>query len=265
MVPVDGALANEHELQSLLRLQEALKETEKLNDDTERQEMDARREELVQGYRDELQKQVVVISETKEVDENDQPARRKRFEARRLGGVQEEIRSTITELRDTTTELMETPIFNHVHTLIINWSKGAEEELLAGATNRDVTDQQDLIARGISSIIDALEEANQPPPEFEDGQANEGGEGQGQGGQGAPALIPPIAELKLLRSTQEQIYNQTQVIDAREDLQEVTRIERLDDIAQQQVDLLQLGQEMLKRLQESQGATESPEGNLQGQ
>ena len=255
-MPIDGALAKEHELQSLLKLQEALKETEKLNDDTERQEMDARREELVQKYRDELQKQVVVISETKEVNDNNQSARRKRFEARRLGGVQEEIRSTITELRDTTTELMETPIFNHVHALIINWSKSAEEDLLSGETNRDVTDQQDLIARGISSIIDALEEANQPPSEFEDGQANEGGEGQGQQGQGEPALIPPIAELKLLRSTQEQIYNQTQIIDAREDLQEVTRVERLDDIAQQQVDLLQLGQEMLKRLQESQGATE---------
>ena len=156
---------------------------------------------------------------------------------------------------------METPIFNHVHTLIIAWSKSAEETLLAGTINRDVTEHQKLVASGISSIIDALEEATQPPPEFEDGQGNDGDQGgQGQGNQGAPELIPPIAELKLLRSTQEQIYNQTQAIDAREDLEDTNRNGRLDNLAQQQKDLLQLGQEMLDRLQESQGPAE-PSGN----
>ena len=84
--------------------------------------------------------------------------------------------------------------------------------MLGGLINKDVTQDQELVASGIASIVDALEEANAPPPEFEDGQ-NDGG-GQGEGGQGAPSLIPPIAELKLLRSMQEQIYNQTQVIDA---------------------------------------------------
>ncbi len=261
--PVDGTVTKEHELQALAQLQEALEAAQEVNDDTEQREMDARREELIQKYRDELQKQVAVISETKKVEASDEPLRRKRFEARRLGGVQEEIRTTISALRDTTAELMETPIFNHVHSLINNWSKSAEETLLAGLINEDVTQDQELVAGGIASIVDALEEANAPPPEFEDGQNDEGG--QGEGGQGEPSLIPPIAELKLLRSMQEQIYNQTQVIDARDDLEETVRNGRLDDIAQQQIDLLQLGKEMLERLQESQGAPGAQEGRVQEQ
>ena len=62
----------------------------------------------------------------------------------------------------------------------------------------------------LASLIEVLQEQQQDQAEdFEDGQSQGGGEnGGGQSGGDEP-LIPPVAELKLLRSMQQLVADQT--------------------------------------------------------
>ena len=108
-----------------------------------------------------------------------------------------------------------------------------------------VTDRQQRIADSIGRLIEALESLISEPDEFAGG--SQGGSGSGSG-QGRPPLIPPIAELMLLRGMQEQVYNQTQDLDGRGDLEADERRERLEELGEDQQDLLELGREMAEAL-----------------
>jgi hypothetical protein len=101
-----------------------------------------------------------------------------------------------------------------------------------------------MIAESILRQAEALQP--EEPGEF----ARESGVGSGGGGtgSGAPPLIPPVAEIKRLRSLQEQIYNQTKSLDLRTDLDEARRRQHLLETGRMQRKLIELGREMLQRL-----------------
>ena len=74
-------------------------------------------------------------------------------------------------------------------------------------------------------------------------------------------LIPPVAQLKLLRGLQEQIYNQTRSMDSRNDLDSAQRRTRLRELGQHQRELMDLGEEMLEALAPGgQGGQPNPDG-----
>ena len=71
-----------------------------------------------------------------------------------------------------------------------------------------------MVIDAITGLIEALEDSQ--PPEDPFGQEQAGGGGAGGGGEqagGPQSLIPPIAELKMLRSMQRQILEATRRID----------------------------------------------------
>jgi hypothetical protein len=120
-----------------------------------------------------------------------------------------------------------------------------------------VTDRQQRIGDSITRLMDALEDLQQPPGEFAGGGgATPGGSGGQQ--QGRPPLIPPIAELMLLRGMQEQVYNQTRDLDVRRDLDAAERQGRLEDLADDQQELLELGEEMAESLGNAPSAPPAP-------
>ncbi|MHC4947510.1 MAG: hypothetical protein ACYTG1_04520 [Planctomycetota bacterium] len=245
--PIDADAAQEAEQQSLELLEEAKRLTEELQQQTEEEEVRRRREELLAAYRELAERQVAVRDDVVDLAADPPDPRETLITARRLGHRQDEVRTALTELRDATEEVAESPVFSHAHRLMDEWSRQASERLWEGGTGTDVTDRQQLVADAIGRLIEALEESMQPPEEFEENQS-----GGGAGAQSPPPLIPPVAELKLLRGLQEQVYDQTRDLDQRDDLDPGASRQRLRDLGQQQRELHDLGAEMLERLEQQQ-------------
>ena len=184
---------------------------------------------------------------------HDQLDRRQLVEARLLSAAQDKIRVGISDLKAQMTELDKSKVFSLVHNQIDRLSKAASDGLMQGDVGIDVTDQQERIANSIGRLVQALEELSSPPEEFAQ-ERQGGGGGGGDGGQ----LIPPVAELKLLRGMQEQVYDQTQHIDSRIDLDSAQRRNRLSDLGTQQRELLDIAQQLADSLQQNPNRPEDP-------
>ncbi|MCA9290927.1 MAG: hypothetical protein KDA25_07350 [Phycisphaerales bacterium] len=248
--PIASADAEEAENRSLERLREALEFAAQLQEDLQQQETEQRKQELIAAYRALAEQEIGIRESTVGLGVGEALDRRQLMEARRLGNAQEDIRQALATIRDENDEINESPVFNRVHDFLETWSADVEGWLQEGRVDRRVSDQQQRIADGIGRMITALDDANAPPDEFAQEQQREGDQQQQQGQSGPQPLIPPIAELKLLRGMQEQIYNQTRDIDQREDIEAAQRRERLRDLGGQQRELMDLGRLMIEALRE---------------
>ena len=268
---MDGQLANEAEERSLELLKEALAEAEALQEQLEEEEIRQQREALMDGYRALIEQQMALRSETLTLAEQEPLDRRGLVEARRLSTLEEDIRRTMDQLRRDHEDVANSMVFNHVHDLVDQAATSIRDDLREGRVGVLVTDRQQFIADAIGRLLQALEEEQQDDNPFEDGQdqqqAGEGGQQGGEPGQGQ--LIPPIAELKLLRGLQEQIYELTRQSDARQDLDPGIRRETLRDLGQRQRQLQELGQRVIEAMQQQQqggggGRPQSPGGDSTG-
>ncbi len=234
------------EARSLELLEQARALAQELQQQVEEEEVRRRREDLIGAYRDIAERQLEVRDETVELSAQEQSDRRRLVGARRLGNAQDEIRLDLVELQESTQEITEAAVFDYVHTLIDDWASAVRDALWDGETGARVTERQELIADSLGRLIEALEETLAEPEEFAGQQ--QGGSGPRGGGQPRP-LIPPVAELKLIRGLQEQVYNQTRSLDGGQDLEAAQWEERLRDLGHQQSDLHRLAEEMLQRFQ----------------
>jgi hypothetical protein len=94
---------------------------------------------------------------------------------------------------------------NQQVTEVMGVSKTRLEKLQLG---RQTASAQQAAVDRLQLIIDALREEQARPPEF-----NSGGGGGGGGG-GRPPLVPPMAQLKLLKAMQVVVNDQTKSVDA---------------------------------------------------
>ena len=103
----------------------------------------------------------------------------------------------------------------------------------------------------------ALEESKKDK-EFEE---NEGGaSGGGGGGGGPPQMIPPVADLKLLRGVQVLLKTETEgLAQALPDLSESEARSEMLEIAAQQRELGALGEAMMEKAKKSVRPPEAPE------
>jgi hypothetical protein len=262
--PMNVQEARDAENRSLELLNEAKTLAEELQQKTEEDQVRKRREELIAAYRTFAEKQIALREQTMQLQGVTPLDRRQLVEARRYGSQQDEIRLGLNQLRDVTAEIMDSIIFNHVHRLIDTWSLAVTESLSAGNVNVDATDRQANIAESIGHLIKALEESTAPPEEFAKDQEQQQ-QNQGGGGQGQQPLIPPVAQLKLIQGLQEQVYNLTRDMDARQDLDAAQRRTRLRDIGQHQRELMELGQQILEDLQQQQQQRQAPPQLPEGQ
>ena len=208
----------------------------------QQEEIQRRRGDLVAAYGKIAEEQRVARDATVELARNEELDRRQLMEARRIGDTEDQLRLALRDLQDETQEIAEATVFAHVHRLLDDWLTVISDALWQGGVGTTVTDQQHLVTDTLLRLVEALEETLAEPEEFAGGQ-----QGGGSGG-GQPPLIPPVAELKLLRGLQEQVYDQTRDLDSRADLESDQRGERLRELGQQQGDLRSLGQQMLDRL-----------------
>lgn len=240
--PVDAADADEHERTSLSRLNEALAEAERLAKEAEDREQGRQRAMLLKKYREALEEEVAVQGETTPLV-GKTLSRKDRGAARSLGTRQLDLRESLAKVRTDTKELADAKVFDAALTRLDAAMQGAGTTLSQGEAPAAVGRQQQTSVAVLRAIVDALKDAQQDK-DFK--EANEGG-GGGSGGGGQPqGLLPPIAQLKLLRGMQSEAAIRTRAAADGGD--------SLDEISALQAELESLGRGIIEEMQGGGGA-----------
>jgi hypothetical protein len=247
--PVNAEDVRTAENRSLELLKEALTQAKEVQKKTEDEDVKKQREDLKDQYRKFAEQQIALREQTTALGPGGELDRRQLVDARRISADEETLRKGLADLRSTTAEITQAPVFSHAHDLIDRWAAAVRDDLQQGTVGQPVTDRQQLIADALGRLISAVEESISPPEEFAKNQGNSSGGQNGEGQQGQQPLIPPVAEIKLLQGLQEQIYLRTRDLDSRANLSEQDRYIMLHELAQQQRELHDLGQNVLESLQ----------------
>jgi hypothetical protein len=243
--PPDQPEADSNERTDLARLKDALEEARKLDDQAEERQDDRKRAELRKQYAELLELQLALSTETQPLSGRDLD-RRQRAAARTLGGRQDELRRRMAEIRTASSELSEASLFDFAHRRYDGAAERASKPLSEGTAPASVARDQLAAQRVLEGLVAALDEAQKKKDDFkddEDGGGGGGGGGGGQGGEKKP-LIPPIAELKLLRAMQAEAAERTR------DLQDAARGSELPGVADLQSQLANFAAELLKKIKQ---------------
>lgn len=249
--PVDGGKVMAAETQSLTSLNEALAEAERLAEQMDQAEQERKRRELQKAYREALELQVGVRSETEPLAQLEEIGRRERVLVRRLVEPQGAIRAMMDEVLTKTAELADARVFVYAHERATAAMQRAGGSLEAAEPKAALAAQD----RAISTLRSIIESLRDEPgdQEFAD-QEQQGGGGGGGAGQQQP-LIPPLKELRLLRSLQVEAMELTRLAGeggAAADLGEAAALQR---------ELSQIGNDLLGRMQNAAGGGGVPVGD----
>lgn len=254
--PADLASARQSELAAVLHLQAALDEANKQDQAAADRQTEQLRTKLKEQYQEALDEQVRMTTETQPMVGGNL-TRRQRATARELASQETQLRATLDQMLADTEELSEAPVFNLAHQQIATLLESIADDLGQRSLDQLTVLDQQGVATILASLVEVLGNAQQPSSEeFEDGQ-NAGGGGQGSGG-GEQPVIPPIAQLQLLRTLQQLTATQTRMMNE----SETPDTSRLDSISQLQRELAQKGQELIEQMnqppQNDEESTEEP-------
>jgi hypothetical protein len=129
------------------------------------------------------------------------------------------------------------PIFSGILRGVSGDMHAARDFLRGGQTGPICQELQEEIVRRLRSLSEAFEE-ERGRQEAE----RQGGSGSGGGGGGKAPLVPPVAQLKLLRSLQAEVNEKTRSFDAERPAAELSEEDRfrIDRIARMQEEAAQL-------------------------
>lgn len=244
----DADAADRHERASLGTLREALAEAERLQSQARAREQARQRRELRSFYREALEKQAALRAEAaafvgKPID------RRERARVRALGERQESLRQELGAQREELSGSAEARLFTVTHDRLDRELTQAAGTLRAGSPDAATLARQDSALRLLAALVEALEPP-QRDDEFQDRAAGgEPGSGEGAGGEGAPGqgLIPPVAELKLLRELLVEAAERTRTL---HELGGGAPAEALADLVRTQRELTEQARALVERLQQ---------------
>lgn len=232
------------ELASLAALERALAEAKKQDEQAAQREQDRKKAALRKAYRETLESQSALRDESRPLLGKDL-TRRERVEARRLGATQTELADALVVLRESTAEISEAPVFALAHERLDELMRSAAQGLGEAAPPRGVGMDQDQAVAVLASLVAVLGDENSGPGEdFQDGNA--GGDGGGQGGGEPEELIPPIAELRLLRDLQSAAMDMTRSLGEQPSTDaDQARLTRLGDLQRL---LAERGMELIQKM-----------------
>ena len=248
-VPVDGSSSQASLGAARASIQDALEAAQRAREDAERAAENQRRAELREVYATILERQRSVRGGT----EATLPApgsaadRRTLLESRRLGTEQ----SAVTELLRNAAarqDLASSELFLASTQEMVGASGAAGQDLWSGAPSRRTLLLQGEVEAGIAALIEALADPPEPDDPFADEPqqgAGGGGEGGGQGMPGGPSRVPPIAELRLLRTMAQRVLDDTAAAEA---LGAAERDAYLGRVAERQRRITELGERWVKSM-----------------
>jgi len=246
---------------SLRELNSALQRARDAEQRAREDESRRQREEIAERYRNITEREVSIRVETEQIADVEDFTRRELVKARKLAIQQESVRIDLRNILEDNPDLDDSPLITRMHEIIDSWSVEVARSLQEGEVDGLTLDRQEMIIEGLLNMIDALDqESGDEENPFDQNQQN--GEQQGssgpQSGQENP-IVPPLAELKLLRNMQQMVYSRTrrlsEVIESGFDDQSRIR-STLEEISSMQGDLHRLGTELLESIQESGSGTD---------
>ncbi len=255
---IDATSAQQSEEESLARLKEARELAAKLQEKLQQQEQQRRKQELIQAYRDLHERQLALKAETAPLSGANLD-RRQRVMSRQLGNQQAQIRIDAMDLLKKTDELAESFVFEASHRQIDTLAGEVVDDLRGAKIGLTQLMREQDIADRFLALATALQDS-QSDQEFE--QPSDEGDNGGNGGNGGsgqpPPLVPPIAQLKLLRGLQESVYRSTRLLDeSGTTLDEASRSMRLDELGAAQKELTDLAQKLIEMMQQGGGTPPS--------
>ncbi len=203
-IVADGVSFAEGE--SLRLLSEAKAEAEKIDEQAQDREQDRLRAELRQAYRETLEEQVALSAESGELL-GGELTRRQRAGVRAMGARQRTLQERLQTLLGEVEGLGDSLMFALAHEQLDSLMGTAADALGQGQVSRGVVLNQSMSIQTLQMLVEALGQPEPDEQEFEEGGG--GGGGQGGGPQPEQPLVPPMAELMLLRSMQAQIAQLT--------------------------------------------------------
>ena len=231
---------------------------------------------LAEAYRalaDRQEGVLVAVTSLAQLDAAAARDRRRIMEARRAGVEQESVRAAARAIVDANEDVRSSEVLVNSTDALSDAASRAAADLRDGAVRaQTVAECADVlqILRGLAAALAEQAAARNP---FEDAQA-QGGDQAGGGGGGGPEedddepVVPPVAELKVLRAVQQGLAERTRAVGAGE-----LPPQMLETVAQRQSDIAALAEkvreEIEKRMQkqrERAGPTmeQVPEGGPEG-
>ncbi len=258
--PVDDEQALLQERASLERLKSALEEAQMLDQQAQQRELERQRRELRKAYAEALAAQTTLRDETATYADQEL-TRRQKILVRRLGGRQRKLMAELDEVRRQTEGLDEATAFKLAHDRIERAAGRAGDLLEESTVSGDTLYSQDTVTTVLRGLIEALDSSTQRG-EQDFAQGNQGGQGSGQPGQQGEeeGVVPPMAELLLLRTMQVEAAQMTRAID-----DGVLGPERLADAGRLQRELSEAAQELVQRLSDQQGQQQPQPAGVQPQ
>ncbi|MFM8699180.1 MAG: hypothetical protein ACKOF7_11080, partial [Phycisphaerales bacterium] len=249
-VPVGLERANGSLEDARASVQDALAAAQQAAREAERAAENRRREELRGLYAQVLERQRSAREGTERVvPAPGRPADRRAFiESRRIATEQ----SAVTGLLQAVSareDVAASDLFRASNDEMVGASTAATRDLSSNATSLRTVMLQREVEQSIASLIEALEDPPEPEDPFAEAP-NQDGAGQGQGGGGGEARerVPPIAELRLLRTMSQRILDDTA---AAERLPEADRAAYLGRIAERQRRVMELGERWVEAMRAS--------------
>lgn len=248
-------------------LREALELARRVGEDAEREARRQERRELAAAYRELAVLQEEVSAETGDLadrlDRGEVSRRRRLLETRRQATRQEQVGESAAGIAEGIDDLAGTAVFAGGHEWIDRWSAEATDSLVRGEAGFEVASRQRRIATTARAMAEAMEALAEDEERFAGSEGSGGGAGGGGGGSEAgreEGAIPPISELRLLKSLQEAVYLATRSLeDGRgpEAPDDVTRRAELEQLAEMQRSIIEYGNRLLEAL-EQEAAEETP-------
>ncbi len=253
---IDVGATRAAEEESLARLKEAKAEAEKVDQNEEEREQQEKRRELRAAYRAMLEREQQIRERTGGLAEVEELTRRDRAAVRALGEEQTSVRVELNALLEKTEELNEAKIFAFTHTRLDDAAGRAAEALRTGEPRGALAHEDKVIAL-LQGLLRAL--ANDPRADKDDKFSDAAGDSGGGGGAagGSPPLIPPLAELVLLREMQAQIALETRAMD------EATEGRDVEPLSAAQRELAEIGKALIQKMSQGGGGGGAPGGGGQ--
>jgi hypothetical protein len=238
---------------ALESLEAALSEAEQAAERAEERAEEEKREELIAKYREFLEREVGVRDAAASIGTADGKAsgRRELIESRRLGLVQDDIRTRISELLRQEEDIGASEALVEMHSQIEDALESARGNLSQGLVDAAKPDIEATI-ESLSAIVTALDETSGAEDEDPFGEQQQAG-GEGNEGSGAPSgTVPPVAEIKLLRAMQESLAKRTRAAsESLESLDGAARLSLIAELAARQQRILELGASLARKISRS--------------
>ena len=248
---------------ALDRLIECLETLRKLQDQLQMDETRKEREELKAAYEKLATDQLQIRDGTEPFTRMDNLSRKQRMELHRLGNDEADIRVAAAALGD---QLQQSVLFSHAHARIDQLSAAVVGRLRMGTVGAPILRHQAQIATYLDRMALALRQ-ELAEEEFASGQSSDTGGGGNGGGDAASRLATSMAELKLLRELQRDVYHRTAELNRKlgtGDASPQNAVEQLRGLGIEQLELKVLGERLVDRLSDDMQSLQQRGGETTG-